>query len=219
TDHTNFGTQTSAIPSITRTFTINNTGNAPITLSANPKVAISGTNASDFTVTSQPNSPVTGLGSTTFEISFTASAPGTRTASVSITNNDSNENPYTFSIQGTGASPEINIKGNNVSILDGDTSPSSADYTDFGSAAVTGETVVKTFTIENSGQGNLILSGTPKVAISGTNASDFSVTAPPSSPVSASGSTTFQITFDPYGDGLRSASISIANNDSNENPY
>ena len=45
------------------------------------------------------------------------------------------------------------------------------------------------------------------------------MTAIPSNNIAASGSTTFQVTFDPSADGLRIATISIANNDSNENPY
>ncbi|MDV2990131.1 MAG: S8 family serine peptidase, partial [Dehalogenimonas sp.] len=117
------------------------------------------------------------------------------------------------------AEPEINVKGNEVGIADGDTTPSSADHTDFGSIAVTGGTVVRTFTVENTGFADLTLSGTPKVAVSGTHSSDFTVTVQPDSPVSSGNTTTFQITFDPSAGGVRTATISIANNDSNENPY
>jgi hypothetical protein len=57
----------------------------------------------DFSVTSQPTSPVAPTnGSTTFSVAFTPKANGLRTATVSIPNNDSNENPYDFTIQGTG---------------------------------------------------------------------------------------------------------------------
>ena len=116
--------------------------------------------------------------------------------------------------------PEMNIKGNGISIVDGDNSPSTSDHTDFGSTAVTGGTVVRTFTIENTGSATLNLTGSsPYITISGANASDFSVTAIPSNSIAAAGSTTFQITFDPSAVGTRSASISIANDDANENPY
>ncbi len=114
---------------------------------------------------------------------------------------------------------EMNVKGNNVSIADGDTSPSTADNTDFGSVSVSSGTIVKTFTIENLGGANLTLSGSPIVAISGTNAADFTVTTQATSPVTPLGTTTFSITFDPSVIGNRTASVSIANNDSNENPY
>jgi len=117
------------------------------------------------------------------------------------------------------STPEINVKGNNTSIVDGDTTPSSDDHTDFGSVDLSSGTVVRTFTIENSGSGALTLNGTPKVVVSGANSADFTVTAEPSNSVAASGSTTFQITFAPSAAGTRTATISIASNDSDENIY
>lgn len=116
--------------------------------------------------------------------------------------------------------PEINIQGNSTNIADGDNTPSTTDHTNFGSACVTGGTVVRTFTIQNLGGANLSLTGfSPYVTISGTHASDFSVSSVPSTPIAVSGTTTFQVTFDPSASGTRSATISIANNDANENPY
>lgn len=116
--------------------------------------------------------------------------------------------------------PIINIKGNGNSISNGDSTPSVTDDTDFGSTNVTGGTVVKTFTIENTGTAGLNLTGlSPYVGISGTNAGDFSVTAIPSNSIAASNSTTFNITFDPSALGTRTATLSIANNDSTNNPY
>ena len=84
----------------TRTFTLQNTGNAA--LSVTPALSITGANASDFTVTASPASSVTGGGSTTFTIAFNPSATGTRNATVHITNNDCDESDYDFAIQGTG---------------------------------------------------------------------------------------------------------------------
>ena len=118
------------------------------------------------------------------------------------------------------AGPEMDVKGNSISIADNDPSPSTSDHTDFGSVAATSGTISRTFTIYNTGQNDLNLSGTPKVAVSGTNAVDFTVTAQPTSPVATlTGSTTFTVSFDPSGIGTRSASLSIANDDSDENPY
>lgn len=116
---------------------------------------------------------------------------------------------------------EINIQGNGVSIVDGDSTPDIVDDTDFGSVNIVASTVVKTFTIQNTGTSALLLTDviSPYINISGTNASDFIVTANPSSSIAGSSSTTFQVTFDPSATGLRTAVITIANNDSNENPY
>ncbi len=114
---------------------------------------------------------------------------------------------------------EINVKGNNVSIADGDNSPTTTDHTDFGSTPVAGGTIIRTFTIENTGTGALNLTGSPMITITGFHATNFAVTALPSTPVTPSGTTTFQITFDPSAAGLRTATVSIASNDANENPY
>ena len=42
-------------------------------------------------------------GTAPFQVTFTPSATGLRTATLSIANDDSNENPYDFAIQGTGS--------------------------------------------------------------------------------------------------------------------
>jgi len=116
--------------------------------------------------------------------------------------------------------PEMNIQGNSVNIVDNDATPDTGDHTDFGSTDVSGGTVVRTFTIQNTGTAALSLTcSSPYVVVGGTHAADFSVTAIPSSSIAASGSTTFNVTFDPSASGLRSATLSIANNDADENPY
>lgn len=118
--------------------------------------------------------------------------------------------------------PEINVKGNNVNIADGDLTTDISDHTDFSSVSVSAGTVVRTFTIENLGNSVLTLSdlnGRGYVEISGTNAADFSVSSQPSSSVAASGSTTFTVTFNPSGLGARTAAIQIFNDDADEAPY
>ena len=116
--------------------------------------------------------------------------------------------------------PEIDVQGNSNSILDGSTTTSGSNFTDFGSSNISSGTVIQTFSILNTGNAPLALTGNPKIAIFGTNASDFSVTQLPTSPVAATaGTTTFQITFDPSSSGVRTATVSIASDDSNENPY
>jgi uncharacterized repeat protein (TIGR03803 family) len=105
-------------------------------------------------------------------------------------------------------------------VLTVQTTPGLADGTCFGCALAGGGTVVRSFTIENIGGGVLTLDGTPNVAVSGPNAADFTVTLQPTSPVSSGGgSTTFQVTFAPGATGLRSATVSIPNDDADENPY
>jgi hypothetical protein len=127
---------------------------------------------------------------------------------------------YTVTIITSTPAPEINIQGNGTTIVDGDTTPAVSDDTDFGNVVTAAGSQTNTFTIQNIGTLDLNLTGgSPYVSITGANAADFTLVTTPTTPIAASGSTTFQITFDPSADGLRTATVSIANNDSDENPY
>ncbi|OVE81730.1 hypothetical protein BVY04_02760 [bacterium M21] len=90
---------------------------------------------------------------------------------------------------------------------------------DFGSIAGASGTAAKTYTISNPGTGALTLTGIPVIEITGDAAADFTVTAAPATSIAAGGQTTFEVTFDPSAVGVRSATISIANDDADENPY
>lgn len=139
--------------------------------------------------------------------------PATNTAAITGVTSFSD---WTLAEPGALVAPEINVKGNGISIVDGDSTPSVTDGTDFGNATVVGGTVARTFTIENSGTATLNVGS---VTFAGGNAGDFAVTSPPASTVAPAGTTTFQVTFDPSATGLRFTTLNIANDDSNENPY
>ncbi|MCP4543982.1 MAG: tandem-95 repeat protein [Chloroflexi bacterium] len=116
------------------------------------------------------------------------------------------------------SAPEMDVWGNGQAIADGDTTPNTTDHTDFGSVVSDGGTVTRTFTISNTGSGALNLTSTHWVTITG-QAADFSVVTGPDTPIAAAGSTIFRVRFAPTSLGLQSATITIANNDVNENPY
>ncbi len=109
-NHTDFGTIGTAGDTLSRTYTITNTGNRAMTLG---NVTTSGTHAADFIVTTQPSSSVAADGSTTFVVQFNPSGNGLRTASLSFTTTDDaasdglTENPFNFDVQGTGAGTGI----------------------------------------------------------------------------------------------------------------
>ncbi len=224
TDDTDFGDVDEAAGTNANSFTIENTGTSSLNLTgASPYVVISGTHAADFTVTANPTTPIAPSGNTSFTITFNPSGLGLRTATVSIANNDSNENPYTFDIQGTGTTtlPEINIQGSGTDIVNGDTTPIVTDNTDFGNVDIAGGTNTNTFTIQNVGTSlALNLTGaSPYATITGANAADFTVTIIPNASITFGNSTTLGITFDPSALGLRTATVTIANDDTDENPY
>jgi subtilisin family serine protease len=92
------------------TFTIDNLGTDNLELTGSPKVTLGGTHAAHFQITQQPTSPVAPAGTTTFVIrtvrdSLPAFLPIGWTYPISFTvnipNNDSDENPYNFTIEFT----------------------------------------------------------------------------------------------------------------------
>ncbi len=111
---------------------------------------------------------------------------------------------------------EINLQGNSTDITDGDATPSTTDNTDFGSQAVASGNAEKTFTIQNTGTADLIISS---IGISGDNAGDFTVSATLPVTVSAAGSATFTVSFDPSAAGTRNATITVNSNDCDEAAY
>jgi uncharacterized repeat protein (TIGR02543 family) len=113
----------------------------------------------------------------------------------------------------------MDVQGNGSSIACGAMAPSLANHTDFGGADIAGGTVTRTFTIGNSGSGDLGLTGSPRVALLGAHASDFRVLVQPASPIASGSSRSFAVLFAPGAMGLRAAAISIANQDSSRNPY
>ncbi|NMB89181.1 MAG: choice-of-anchor D domain-containing protein [Chloroflexi bacterium] len=217
-DDTDFGATAVAGGSVMHLFTLKNTGIDPLNLSGSPRIGVSGPAAADFKVLDNPFSPLDPGAQTDFMIQFDPSASGLREATVSIVYN-APASPYTFAIQGEGtATPEIDVLGKGQSIPSGDTTPSTLDGTDFSGLPLTGS-LTQTFTIRNTGVDDLTLDGATPVTISGAAAADFSITAPPVSPVPPGSSTTFTVSFAPSVDGLRQATLSIANNDPDENPY
>ncbi|MBK8567551.1 MAG: choice-of-anchor D domain-containing protein [Saprospiraceae bacterium] len=115
--------------------------------------------------------------------------------------------------------PEINPKGNGASIADGDTSPSATDHTDFGETCELGSTLERIFTIKNEGTDTLIIP-TNGITITGAFSSDFTfsgIVLPDSIPPGDSVLVT--VTFDPSTSGALAATLNIASNDCDENPY
>ncbi len=105
------------------------------------------------------------------------------------------------------------IRGNSTLILPGDSTPSATDNTDFGNSA-TGGSITRTFTIENASASAIQLTGTPLASFGGVHAADFSLTTSPAATLAPGDTTSFVVTFVPGGSGLRSATLSIASDDS-----
>ncbi len=201
----------------TKTFVIQNKGEGLLTVS---DIKIIGLDSLSYNIVSAPAFPLSlqaVTGTQNITVSFAPTTDGVKNAKVQILNDDANEANYIFAIKGTAGTPEVNVLGNNVSIVDGASTPLATNNTDFG-AVDQGANTNKSFVIQNTGVGVLTVSN---IAISGANASDFTLVSAPSFPLTlASGaSTTINARFTPSAVGVRNATLTITNNDANEAAY
>lgn len=112
--------------------------------------------------------------------------------------------------------PDANVQGNGNNIIDGSTTPSLTNHTDFGTV-LTGSNLVRTYTIQNTGAQSLTINSITKT---GADVSMFTIGAlTPSGPIAPSGSATFSVTFTPASAGLKTVNISVSNNDCDEGAY
>ena len=84
-----------------KTFVISNTGTANLSVSA---TTITGTNASDFSIQSGGGAFTLAAGATrNIVVRFTPAGSGNKSASLNITSNDPDENPFLINLSGTAA--------------------------------------------------------------------------------------------------------------------
>jgi len=144
--------------------------------------------------------------SLSFDVTYTAVSVGISNAVLNIDNNDSNEVVYNFAFKGTFKAPEIDIKGNNVSISGGDIIPSRTDSTEYGKIRMNTISSL-TYLIINTGTDTLKITN---INITGTNTSEFtfpSITYPRKLDPGKSMSLT--VSFLPKATGLRTAVINM----------
>ncbi len=118
TNGTSFGAANVNSGSVTHTFTLKNGTASTLHLTSNPRITISGANASDFSVVVQPASSVAAKGSTTFQIKFTPHGSGTRSATITINNDNGSDPHYHFVVSGTGNAAAAAPKGQTIYAAD-----------------------------------------------------------------------------------------------------
>ena len=172
--------------SVIQTFTVKNTGNAPLTLkglsitqASVPTEIFEGVFVNlpadgfgDFSkeLVFANDTVVPGLQELTFQIKFNPSTSGNRYAKITIESDDPDQEKfYEFNLLGVGVQPDIAV-GNNtgtpVIIPDGDDTPTAAELSEFGGTGLATGKIQRTFTVFNySTAGVLNLTGAPKVLI------------------------------------------------------
>jgi hypothetical protein len=112
--------------------------------------------------------------------------------------------------------PKVALSRSGSPISHGNYLPAAWNGTDFGLKLLTGESATHTFSITNTGFGNLTVGS---AVVSGSHPDDFTVTRQPASGLGLDQSTTFDLTFDPRGPGKRSAVIRFSTGDPLRNPF
>lgn len=115
------------------------------------------------------------------------------------------------------ANPEVMVTGNGEEIRSGSIAPKTFDNSDFGSVKVK-TTAQNMFEVSNHALGDLIVKA---IEINGNHASEFTLVNAPSFPwvLSSGASQTFEVKFSPLAIGLRTANITVVNNDFDEYNY
>jgi hypothetical protein len=205
-DGTDFGTATQGGATVSRTFTVTNTGAGTLTLSG--LVVPTG-----FTIIEGLSSSLAPGATDTFTIRLETTTLGTKAGNVSFNNNSAGESPYTFRIAGIVANtPDAEVEGNGIVVLDGDTSPDTSDGTNFGSAPLGGSTVDRVFTVFNRGSATLTLSSL-------TVPTGYSIVNGLVASLAAGASDTFTIRLLTATAGTKAGNVSFTTNSPGETTY
>ena len=187
----NFGDEALKHTSAYKSVALKNTGTAPLHPSS---FSILGSDPKDFGGVQNCRASVPPGVSCTVYVNFTPSVLGTRTADVSITDNAAGS-PQSIFVSGIGVNPAPAAHF----------SPSPLN---FGNVIVNVE-VVSTITLTNTGTSTLSLSS---ASLSSPDPSDFGGNTTCTTQLTAGSSCTFTIAFKPTALGLRTATLTVADN-------
>jgi hypothetical protein len=157
-------------------------------------IALTGANAGDFAQSNTCGTSVAAGASCTVSVTFDPTASGSRSASVSFTDN-ANGSPQSLGLSGTGTSATVSL------------SPSSLSFTNQPISVTSSAQIV---TLTNGGSTALSISS---LTITGTNAADFAEVANTcGSSVAAGANCSIGVAFTPSTSNSETASLAIADN-------
>ncbi|PYU92591.1 MAG: hypothetical protein DMG25_11805, partial [Acidobacteria bacterium] len=188
-----FANQNVGTTSAAQAITLSNTGSAALSISS---IAVTGTNSGDFAQSNTCGGSVAAGATCAISVTFKPTASGTRTASVTVTDNASSS-PQTASLTGSGVA---------ASTAAASLSPTSLT---FASQNVGTTSAAQTVTLSNTGSAALSITS---VAITGTNSSDFAQTNGCGSSLAAGSTCTISVTFTPAASGTRTAAVAVTDN-------
>jgi len=188
-----FGSQLVSTSSATQAVTLSNNGTADLTVAS---ITIGGTNGGDFSQTNNCGTKVVAGKSCTVTVTFKPTISGTRTATVTITDNTGGVtgSVQTANLTGTAVAPVASLPASvpafAATLVNSSTSQSVTLSNTTGSAALTITSIV----------------------IGGSNAGDFSQTNNCGTSVAAGASCSITVTFKPKATGTRSGTLTVTDN-------
>ena len=190
---------------VSKAFTVNNVGTSDLVVQ--PVTVPAG-----FTVTSNltAGSVISAGGSASFDVQLDATVVGSYSGTLSFANNDSDEDPFDFTISGTvdpPPAPEIEVRVGATGVADGSGS------VDFGIIPI-GGFLSRVFTVANVGNLDLVVQPV-SVPVGFTVVNDFTA----GQVIASGGNATFEIRYDAVGVGRVGGTVSFANSDADENPF
>ncbi|MCW8966426.1 MAG: choice-of-anchor D domain-containing protein, partial [Candidatus Pacearchaeota archaeon] len=195
-------------------FLVYNFGTTNLTVTS---ISLTGDTA-DFDITTSFMPKIVDIGSAIyFSIRLDPVTSGSKTATVTIMNSDTDEGEYTFTISGIGIdpAPEIDVLQDSSSLPSGTGAFDFGDIQADGNGSVDSDTV--TFTINNTGTANLSITS---IALTDGDVGDFDLSTPTlPRTVYRNNSTSFTIRFDPLSVGSKGATVTIVNDDIDEGTY
>jgi Ca2+-binding RTX toxin-like protein len=191
----------------TRTFTVFNDGDAPLTVGS---VTVPG----GFTVTDPLVGPIAPGASESFTVRLDTASAGAKSGQVVITTNDPDEDPYNFAISGTVVAapppdaPEIVVTvARPAGPLDDGNST-----VEFGNKVVDARGPTRTFRVTNTGTAPLTVGAV-------TVPAGFTLVDPLVGPIGPGETESFVVQMDTGSPGAKNGFVSVASNDGNENPF
>ncbi len=192
----------------TKTLTVRNTGTANLVLQPATITGNGFSLASNFTA----GQVVAPGQSTSIIVQLDSATTGFKSATISFANNDSDENPYNFTITGTvsaSSSAEIDVLAGTTDLT------SNVGSVNFGEIPVGSPAVTRQFFIRNSGNSTLILQ--PATLTGGGFALTQNVMARQT--VAPGGSATISVRMDANLIGAKTGVLTIISNDADEGSF
>ncbi len=207
------------------TFTIENVGVLDLDVTS---LVLSGANTGDYTIVSPIGGFTVNPGdSQDVVVRFTPTANGTRTATLTINNNDANEGACTVLLTGVGytPAPNIRVEKNTFAIIDNGAFATTGNNTVFAITNVGSTSSPKTYYIRNGNTSSPATADLTVNSLVSSNNAEFSISLVnvPSLPVTLSPEEfiEFEITFSPNSTTpvTRTGVITVTSTDSSNNPY